>query len=128
MHGNIPGNGRCHELEGIPQGRVRSGRCRGPAAASGKAADTANPVVATTPSSETASPSKSKRIYNTAPAGVSTDAVFPSAVSPKQVRRQGADDQFYANKAGHQNAALKWIPRGGGYYSMCNEHLRGAGA
>ena len=107
---------------------MRSGRCRGPAAASGKAADTANPVVATTPSSETASPSKSKRIYNTAPAGVSTDAVFPSAVSPKQVRRQGADDQFYANKAGHQNAGLKWIPRGGGYYSMCNKHLRGAGA
>src|SRR5262245_44451941 len=135
MHGNIPGKsnkgGRCHELEGIPQGRVRSGRCRGPAAASGKAADTANPVVATTPSSETASPSKSKRIYNTALAGASTDAVFPSAVSPKQVRRQGADAHLSPSmlcQPGHQNAGLKWIQRGDGYYSKCNKHLKGAGA
>jgi hypothetical protein len=26
------------------------------------------------------------------------------------------------------NGGLKWIQRGGGYYSMCNKHLKGAGA
>jgi hypothetical protein len=135
MHGNIPGKsnkgGRCHELEGIPQGRVRSGRCRGPAAASGKATDTANPVVATTPSSETASPSKSKRIYNTAPAGASTDAVFPSAMSPKQVRRQGADVHLSRSilcQQGHQNAGLKWIQRGAAAITACATSTLGARA
>jgi hypothetical protein len=109
-----------------------AGAAEAPGAASGKAADT--PVVATSPS-DTASPSKSKRIYNTAPAGASADAVFPSAVSPKysdksagKARMLTCLDQYQANKAGNQNGGLKWIQKGGGYYSMCNKHLKGAGA
>jgi hypothetical protein len=103
-----------------------------PGAAAGKAADT--PVVATSPS-DTASPSKSKRMYNTAPAGAAADAVFPSAVSSKysdksagKARMLTCLDQYQANKAGNQNGGLKWIQKGGGYYSMCNKHLKGAGA
>jgi hypothetical protein len=109
-----------------------AGAAEAPGAASGKAADTL--VVATSPS-DTASPSKSKRIYNTAPAGASADAVFPSAVSPKysdksagKARMLTCLDQYQANKAGNQNGGLKWIQKGGGYYSMCNKHLKGAGA
>jgi hypothetical protein len=111
-----------------------AGAAEAPSAASGKAADTGTPVVAASPS-DTASPSKSKPIYNTAPAGASADAVFPSAVSPKYSAKSAGKarmltclDQYQANKAGSQNGGLKWIQRGGGYYSMCNKHLKGAGA
>jgi hypothetical protein len=37
-------------------------------------------------------------------------------------------DQYQANKTANQNGGLKWIQKGGGYYSMCNKHLKGAGA
>ena len=37
-------------------------------------------------------------------------------------------DQYEANKAGNMNAGLKWIEKGGGYYSMCNKRLKEANA
>ena len=65
-----------------------------------------------------------------APAG---SAVFPSAVSPKysgesagKARRHTCLDQYNANKASGGNGGLKWIQKGGGYYSECNKHLKGA--
>jgi hypothetical protein len=74
---------------------------------------------------------------STAPAGgpTHTNAVFPTAVSPKyanlpagRARMLTCLDQYKANKADNMNGGLKWIQKGGGYYSMCNRHLRGAGA
>jgi len=74
---------------------------------------------------------------STAPTGgpIHTNAVFPTAVSPKYAAKSAGKarmltclDQYEANKAGNQNGGLKWIQRGGGYYSMCNKHLKGAGA
>jgi hypothetical protein len=35
-------------------------------------------------------------------------------------------DQYHANKAGTGNGGLKWIQKGGGYYSECNKRLKGA--
>jgi hypothetical protein len=35
-------------------------------------------------------------------------------------------DQYKANKADNMNGGLRWIQKGGGYYSMCNRHLKGA--
>jgi hypothetical protein len=35
-------------------------------------------------------------------------------------------DQYHANKAGNGNGGLRWIQKGGGYYSECNKHLKGA--
>jgi hypothetical protein len=111
-----------------------AGAAEAPGAAAGKAADTGTPVVAASPS-DTATPSKSKRIYNTAPAGSPTDAVFPSAVSPKYASKSAGKarmltclDQYQSNKAANQNGGLKWIQKGGGFSSMCNKHLKGAGA
>ena len=50
----------------------------------------------------------------------------------RPVRWQGADAhlsrQYKANKVNNMNGGLKWIQKGGGYYSMCNKHLKGAGA
>ena len=67
----------------------------------------------------------------TAPARPS-DAVFPSAVAPKysaesagKARMHTCLDQYNANKTGTGNGGLKWIQKGGGYYSECNKRLKG---
>ena len=61
------------------------------------------------------------------------NAVFPSAVSPKysgesagKARMQTCLDQYRANKPTGGNGGLKWIEKGGGYYSECNKRLKGA--
>lgn len=58
------------------------------------------------------------------------DAMFPSAVSskyssesPGKARMHTCLDQYNANKAGGGNGGLKWIQKGGGYYSECNKRL-----
>ncbi|MGC1448271.1 MAG: hypothetical protein WA837_22605 [Xanthobacteraceae bacterium] len=61
------------------------------------------------------------------------NAVFPSAVSSKyssdsagKARMLTCLDQYHANKAGNGNGGLRWIQKGGGYYSECNKRLKGA--
>jgi hypothetical protein len=34
-------------------------------------------------------------------------------------------DQYRTNKANNTNGGLKWIQRGGGYYSECVKRLKG---
>jgi hypothetical protein len=60
------------------------------------------------------------------------NVVFPSAISPKysnlsagKARFKTCDDQYQANKATNGNGGLKWIMKGGGYYSECNKKLKG---
>jgi hypothetical protein len=60
-----------------------------------------------------------------------TDAVFPSAVSPNystesagKARMHTCLDQYNANKTSNGNGSLKWIQKGGGYYSECNKRLK----
>ena len=60
------------------------------------------------------------------------NAVFPTAVSPKytnesvgRARMHTCLDQYKANKATNANGGLKWIEKGGGYYSECNKQLKG---
>ncbi|MPZ55198.1 MAG: hypothetical protein GEU91_01630 [Rhizobiales bacterium] len=60
------------------------------------------------------------------------DAVFPTAVSPKyanqsagRARMHTCLDQYRANKVGNGNGGLRWIQKGGGYYSVCNRRLSG---
>ena len=60
------------------------------------------------------------------------DAVFPSAISPKYSRESAGKarmhtclDQYNANKANNGNGGMRWIERGGGYYSECNRRLEG---
>jgi pyruvate/2-oxoglutarate dehydrogenase complex dihydrolipoamide acyltransferase (E2) component len=61
------------------------------------------------------------------------NAVFPSAVDPKYAsesagksRMHTCVDQYNANKAANGNGGMKWIMKGGGYYSECNKRLKGA--
>ena len=60
------------------------------------------------------------------------NAVFPTAVWPKytnesagKARMHTCLDQYKANKATNANGGLKWIEKGGGYYSECNKQLKG---
>ncbi len=59
------------------------------------------------------------------------NAVFPNAVSSKysaesagKARMHTCLDQYNANKANNANGGLKWIEKGGGYYSECNKRLK----
>lgn len=68
-----------------------------------------------------------------APAAPSGPAVYPSAVDPKysketagKARMHTCVDQYNANKAANANGGLKWIQKGGGYYSECSKKLKGA--
>ena len=87
------------------------------AAAAPKAAE-AKPKAAATPAA--------------APAAAG-NAVFPNAVDPKyaketqgKARMHTCVDQYNANKASNANGGLKWIQKGGGYYSECTKKLKGA--
>ncbi len=62
------------------------------------------------------------------------NVVFPTALSSKystesagKARMHTCLDQYKANEAGggNGNGGLKWIEKGGGYYSQCNARLKG---
>src|SRR5215813_7103915 len=62
-----------------------------------------------------------------------SNAVFPNAIdskyakeTPGKGRMHTCVDQYNANKATNANGGMKWIERGGGYYSECNKHLKGS--
>jgi len=66
------------------------------------------------------------------PATTQHKAVFPTAVSPKYAKEPAGKarmntclDQYNANKATNANGGLKWIEKGGGYYSECTKRLKG---
>jgi hypothetical protein len=58
-------------------------------------------------------------------------ASFPTAIAPKyasespgKARMHTCLDQYKANKPNNGNGGLRWIAKGGGYYSECNERLK----
>jgi hypothetical protein len=60
------------------------------------------------------------------------NAVFPFSVNPKyaqetpgKARMHTCVDQYNANKESNGNGGLKWIQKGGGYWSECNKKLKG---
>src|SRR5437660_2461333 len=65
----------------------------------------------------------------TLPAG---PAIYPNAVDPKYAKETAGKarlhtcvDQYNANKTTNGNGGMKWIEKGGGYYSECNKKLKG---
>lgn len=66
-----------------------------------------------------------------AAAKATANAVFPSAVAakfssetPTKQRFRTCLEQYRANKASGANGGLKWVQKGGGYYSQCNAQLK----
>jgi hypothetical protein len=99
-----------------------------PAAAAAPAA----PPPAAAPAPAPKPTAKKKETPMAAPAATG-NAVFPSAVSSKyskesagKARMHTCLDQYNENKASNANGGLKWIQKGGGYYSECNKRLKGA--
>jgi uncharacterized protein involved in copper resistance len=59
-------------------------------------------------------------------------AKFPSAIAANYAkdaagkgRRETCLDQYKANKSTGANGGLKWIQKGGGYFSACSRKLKG---
>jgi hypothetical protein len=58
-------------------------------------------------------------------------ALFPSGIAPKYAQQSPGKarmltclDQYKLNKASNANGGLKWVQKGGGYYSECNRRLK----
>jgi hypothetical protein len=101
------------------------------------AAPAATPAAAPAAAPAPAAPKQAKK--EAAPAAAPAmpmpmgNAVFPSAVDPKYAKETAGKsrmhtclDQYNANKAASGNGGMKWIEKGGGYYSECNKKLKGA--
>ena len=114
-------------LNGMKWNDFRKAQCGSDAAAPAAA------PAPTTASAPAAAPApKPAPTPAAAPAAVG-NAIFPSAVDSKyskesagKARMETCLDQYKANKAGNGNGGLKWIQKGGGYYSECNKRLKGA--
>src|SRR5580698_3870242 len=97
---------------------------------------TAAPAAAPAPATASAPPPAAAPAPAPKPAAAPIavgNAVFPSAVDSKYSKDSAGKgrmltclDQYRANKANNGNGGLKWIQKGGGYYSECNKHLKGA--
>jgi len=89
------------------------------------------PPAAAPPAPAPANPLKKPSAKAPAPAA-SSAAVFPAAIAPEfanlkpaKARMKTCDKQYIANKATNGNGGLKWIQKGGGYWSECNKRLKG---
>jgi hypothetical protein len=110
-------------LKGQTWGDFRKAEC-GPTAS-------AAPAGTPAPDAKAAAP-KGGGTATTTGIGSSGTATFPSAIAPKyskepagKARMQTCLDQYNANKASDRNGGMKWIEKGGGYYSECNKRLKG---
>ncbi len=88
-------------------------------------ADAAGPTKPETKADKTEKPATPKLL------GGGT-AVFPKAVAskfasekPHRQRLRTCLEQYNANKSSGGNGGLKWLQKGGGYYSECNKRLKG---
>ena len=109
----------------------RKAQCGADAAAAPVAAPAAAPAASAAPK-EVKKEAKKEAAPAAAPAAPAGPAVFPSAVDQKysketagKARMHTCVDQYNANKASNANGGLKWIQKGGGYYSECSKKLKG---
>ena len=120
-------------LNGQKWNDFRKAECGASATAAPAAAPTAAaPAAPAAPKEAEAKPKKPEAAPAAAPAAPSGPAVFPTAVDPKYSKETAGKgrmhtcvDQYNANKAGNGNGGMKWIEKGGGYYSECNKRLKG---
>ena len=123
-------------LNGQKWNDFRKAEC-GAGATATPAAAPAAPAAPAEPKAAEAKPKK--EVKETAPAApapapaATGNAVFPSALDPKYAKESAGKarmhtcvDQYNANKTSNGNGGLKWIEKGGGYYSECNKKLKPA--
>src|SRR3954466_14741372 len=95
------------------------------------AATAATTRTAATPKTAEAKPSATPK--SEAAAAPASPAVYPGAVDSKyskepahRGRLHTCADQWKANKASNATGGLRWIQKGGGYWSECNKKLKGS--
>ncbi len=71
-----------------------------------------------------AKPTREAAIGASAPVFPQDVAARHASERPALGRQRTCADQFKANKAADANGGLKWIEKGGGYWSRCNAHLK----
>ena len=117
-------------LNGQKWNEFRKAQCGADATAAPAAAAPAAPAA---PKEAEAKPKKEAApMAAPAPAAPVGNAVFPNAIDPKYAKETAGKgrmhtcvDQYNANKATNANGGMKWIEKGGGYYSECNKRLKG---
>ena len=116
-------------LNGQKWNDFRKAECGADAAAAPAATPAAAPAAPAAPKGVEAKPKAPEAATPAAPAG---PAMFPTAIDPKYSKETAGKgrmhtcvDQYNANKASNANGGLKWIQKGGGYYSECNKKLKG---
>lgn len=110
-------------LKGMKWNEFRKAECGADAAATAPA-----PTAATTTAPKSTRSSARDSVSGAfARAG---NAMFPTGISSKyasesqgKARMHTCLDQYNANKTSNANGGLKWIQKGGGYYSECNKRL-----
>ena len=121
-------------LAGQKWNDFRKANCGADAAATPAAAPAPAPVAAPKEAKKEAAPAAAPKEAKkeAAPAAPSGPAVYPSAVDPKYSKETAGKgrmhtcvDQYNANKTANGNGGMKWIEKGGGYYSECNKKLKG---
>jgi hypothetical protein len=119
-------------LNGQKWNDFRKAQCGAEAAAAPAATPAATPAAAPAAPKQAEAKPKKEAAPAAAPAAPAGNAVFPSAVDPKYAKESAGKarmhtcvDQYNANKANNANGGLKWIQKGGGYYSECNTKLKG---
>ncbi len=116
-------------LNGQKWNDFRKAQCGADAAPA--AATTAAAPAAPAPKADAAPKEGSKTAA--APAAPAGPAVYPQKIDPKYAsetpgkgRMHTCLDQYNANKETNANGGMKWIAKGGGYYSECNKALKGS--
>jgi hypothetical protein len=98
-----------------------------PAKKAAKTTETAKPAKTTKAATKTKANEKSM-----AKPMKATNAVFPAKINskyskeaPGKAKLHTCVDQYNANKAKNANGGMKWIEKGGGYWSECSKKLKG---
>lgn len=117
-------------LNGMKWNDFRKAQCGADTSAAASPAAPATP--AATAAKPAAAPVVAAKPAAAKPVATSA-AVFPKTVDPKYAnekagvaREKTCVDQYNANKTANANGGMKWIEKGGGYWSACNKALKGA--
>lgn len=121
---------KANTLKGQKWNDFRKAQCGDDDAADAEAAS-AVPEAPAAPAAAPAKPATANAPAKPATAARVKPAVFPKAVAPKysdetagRARLKTCADQYNANKVANANGDLKWIEKGGGYWSQCNAKLK----
>ena len=115
-------------LNGQKWNDFRKAECGADAAATPAAAPAAPPPAPKAEAKPAPAPKPAAAPADGGQCGVPLRRVDPKYAqeSAGKARMHTCVDQYNANKASNGNGGMKWIQKGGGYYSECNKKLKGA--